>query len=266
MENTDAGSNKSAGDINRIIKMIVDVAKGDIAPQEAALTAGMAEGAFDGVFVREHGAEQIEAAMMISGIDGLADYALSENLVGISEHIAFHIKAYMGGEITGENLVAGIGGPGIKDINTQILYAMGLHKKLGVKNPEDILRLAPVFLGFCASMAAYQELRKKLDDSDTIEEEKTGLEEACRESVSMIRLYREEMEDVIYKYLSVRLRTFELAFSTVDKAFMDGDFDGYIKNNAEIQETLVLDYDDEFKEEEDRTSKLIQLMKSDYNE
>ena len=262
----DAELNTPINDINRIIKMVVDVAEGDIVPQEAALAVNMPDGAFDNVFVREMGVRQVEDAIMTSGTEGLSDYALSENLVGISEHIAVYIKAYMGGEITSEKLVEGIGGSGIKDINAQILYTLGFHKKLGVKNPEDILRLAPVFLGFCASMAVYQAMMEKQGDPDIAAEEKSGIEEACRESVSMIRLYREEMEDIIYKYLSVRLRTFELAFSKVDKAFMDGDFDGYIKNNAEIQEILVLDYDDDFNDEEDRTSQWIQVMKSEYKE
>ena len=64
------------------------------------------------------------------------------------------------------------------------------------------------------------------------------------ESVAMIRQYREEMERMVSMYLTEHLETFESGFAAMDQAIMDGDVDGYIKGNAEIQK--ILGYDTQF--------------------
>ena len=93
-------------------------------------------------------------------------------------------------------------------------------------------------------MAAYKELRKAQKKYEEAQEERILIEKACAESVAMIRQYREEMEQVVSKYLTEHLETFESGFAAMDQAIMDGDVDGYIKGNVEIQK--ILGYDTQF--------------------
>jgi hypothetical protein len=93
-------------------------------------------------------------------------------------------------------------------------------------------------MAYTASMAAYKELRKAQEQYEEAQEVRILIEKACAESVAMIRQYREEMERVVSKYLTEHLETFESGFAAMDQAIMDGDVDGYIKGNVEIQKIL----------------------------
>jgi hypothetical protein len=49
------------------------------------------------------------------------------------------------------------------------------------------------------------------------------------------------MERMVFKYLTEHLEIFETGFAAMNQAIMDGDVDGYIKGNAEIQRILGFD-------------------------
>lgn len=111
------------------------------------------------------------------------------------------------------------------------------------------MKLAPAVVAFTASIAAYKELRKAMDDLAVAKERRMQIEAACQESISMIRYYRAEMERIVSSYLTERLETFESGFEAMDRAMLDGDVDGYIKGNTEIQS--ILGYDVQFSSQDE---------------
>ena len=150
----------------------------------------------------------------------------------------------MNHKITEEELVKRIGGSGIQDVTRQILDALGIQGKLGVENPGELLKLAPTVVAYTATMAAFKELKKAQADLSVAQEERKKIEAACQESIQMIRQYRQEMDNIVSRDLTVRLETFENGFRTMDQAILDSDADGYIRGSVEIQK--ILGYDTQF--------------------
>ena len=225
-------------DVNIIIRLIAEVAGGEKTPEAAVKEFARPYQAFAEVFARDKAKELFEAGIGAVGIESLANRSFSEQLIKSAEKVAVYVREYMNGEITEDQFISRIGGSGIKDINMQILSALGIHEKLGVENAAEITKLAPAVLAFTASMAAYKELRKAMDDLAVAKERRLQIEVACQESISMIRQYRAEMERIVSNYLAERLDTFESGFEAMDRAIVDGDIDGYIKGNTEIQSIL----------------------------
>ena len=231
-------------DVNIIIRLIAEVTGGEKTPEAAAKEFARPYQAFAEVFARDKANELLAAGIGAVGIESLANRSFSEQLIKSAEKVAVYVREYMNGEITEDQFISRIGGSGIKDINMQILSALGIHEKMGVENAAEITKLAPAVLAFTASMAAYKELRKAMDDLAVAKERRLQIEVACQESISMIRQYRAEMERIVSNYLAERLDTFESGFEAMDRAIVDGDIDGYIKGNTEIQS--ILGYDVQF--------------------
>ena len=124
------------------------------------------------------------------------------------------------------------------------MAALKINEKLGVNSVEEIFKLSYPVMAYTASMAAYKELRKAQEEYAQAQDRRLQIEKVCAESVAMIRQYREEMERVVSKYLTEHLETFASGFAAMDQAIMDGDVDGYIKGNVEIQK--ILGYDTQF--------------------
>lgn len=238
MAETKGIENPPVIDINKLIRLIVDVSTGDKTPAEAAKEFADPYLSFVKVFASEAAHELIKDAVNKLGMESLSNREFSDQLIGTSGRIVDCVRAFIERKISAQELVKSIGGSGIKEVSMQVLAALGVHKRLGLEHPEEILKLAPNVMAYNASIAAYEELRKAMDDLAVAKERRKQIEEACREAVSMIRHYRMEMERIVSQYLSVRLKTFESGFAAMDKALSDGDIDGYIRGNVEIQKIL----------------------------
>ena len=232
------GITMPALDINKIIQLVFDVANGEKTPETAAKEFARPYHTFVKVFAKDKAMEMIEAGTGAAGLQILSNQDFSEEVVKISGTIADHIKSYMNRQISEEELISFIGNSGIKDIGIQVLSALGIHEKLGVENPAEIMKLSPAVMAFTASMAAYKELKKAMDDLALAKAQRIQIEKECQECISMIRMYRTEMERIVTDYLTVRLETFESGFAAIDQALIDGDINGYIRGNTEIQQIL----------------------------
>ena len=126
---------------------------------------------------------------------------------------------------------------------------MQLAEKIGVENLSEISSLAPNAVAFAALTAAYKMVREAQEDMLIAREHRIEIEKACNESIALIRQYREEMEYVVNKYLTERIKTFESGFDAMDKAILENDTDGYIRGNAAIQE--ILGYKAQFTNQEE---------------
>lgn len=208
--------------------------------------------------LKQHATAAVSAGISAVGIKELATQKFSSELVGSAQQIGIWVSQYMKKQISDEVFIKNMTGPGNQKLAKDLLAAFKIDEKIGVGSVEEIFKLSYPVMAYTASMAAYKELRKAQKKYEEAQEERILIEKACAESVAMIRQYREEMEQVVSKYLTEHLETFESGFAAMDQAIMDGDVDGYIKGNVEIQR--ILGYDTQFTNQQE----FDDLMDSDF--
>ena len=188
--------------------------------------------------LKQHAMTAVSTGISAVGIKELASQKFSSGLVDSAQQIGIWVVQYMRKEISEEAFISNMTGPGNQKLVKDLLAALKIDEKLGVSSVEEIFKLSYPVMAYTASMAAYKELRKAQEEYEEAHEKRILIEKACVESVAMIRQYREEMDRVVSKYLTEHLETFESGFAAMDQAIMDGDVDGYIKGNVEIQKIL----------------------------
>ena len=194
--------------------------------------------------LKKYATAAVSAGISAIGIKELATQKFSSELVDSAQQIGIWVSQYMKKEISDKAFISNMTGPGNQKLVKDLLSALKIDEKLGMSSIEEIFKLSYPVMAYTASMAAYKELRKAQEQYEEAQEVRILIEKACAESVAMIRQYREEMERVVSKYLTEHLETFESGFAAMDQAIMDGDVDGYIKGNVEIQK--ILGYDIQF--------------------
>ena len=225
-------------DILALIQMIVDVAAGGKSPTQAAKDFSKPYQLAAVVYAKEKASDYIAKGLSNVGLEKLNRDNLADSMVNEAEKAAILIKQYMAHGISERELVEKLGNGEIREITEKVLSSLGIHEKLGLNSMSEVMKLAPLALAFSASVAAYQELRKALDDLALAKQERLQIEAACQKSIEMIRQYREEMECVVNQYMTTHHEAFESGFAAMDRALMENDIDGYIKGNAEIQSIL----------------------------
>lgn len=194
--------------------------------------------------LKQHAMTAVSTGISAVGIKELASQKFSSGLVDSAQQIGIWVVQYMRKEISEEAFISNMTGPGNQKLVKDLLAALKIDEKLGVSSVEEIFKLSYPVMAYTASMAAYKELRKVQEEYEEAHEKRILIEKACVESVAMIRQYREEMDRVVSKYLTEHLETFESGFAAMDQAIIEGDVDGYIKGNVEIQK--ILGYDTQF--------------------
>ena len=237
-------------DINKLINIAFDlccrraelsVEEWDKAKKEAINEAMKEVKPYAEHHLKKHAAAAVSAGISAAGIKELANQTFSSELVDSAQQIGIWVSQYMKKEISEEAFVSKMTGPGNQKLAKDLLAGLRIDEKMGVSSVEEIFKLSYPLMAYTASMAAYKELRKAQEKYEEAQDERVRIEKACAESVAMIRQYREEMERMVSKYLTEHLEIFETGFAAMNQAIMDGDVDGYIKGNAEIQRILGFD-------------------------
>ncbi len=225
-------------DINKLIQLIIDVSSNEKTAKEAVQEFAKPYVDFAEVYTLNKAKEFINEKLNEAGLEDLSDTDFSEKLIDSAKGVASAVHRYIREGMTEEQFVNEIGNTGLQDVMTNVMSALGIHEKLGVNSVEDILKLAPPVLAVTASLAAYRELRKALDDLEIAKKRRKEIEAECEMSITMIRRYKAEMDRVVSDYLTDRLETFDMAMEVMENALMEMDSDGYLKGNAIIQEIL----------------------------
>lgn len=186
----------------------------------------------------------------------LAKDKFADTLVKSADKTFKVLNKYAKGQITSEQLAAQLCNTGVYEVAVKILKGCGLDPQELSRDP-NLLKFASPTVAYQASLAAYQELRKALDDLELAREERAIIEEECAASIELIRTYRQEMEERVSQYLSRYLEDFNEGFRTMDEAILNNDIDGYIKGNVVIQQALG--YEVQFTNQEE----FDELMDSD---
>lgn len=157
--------------------------------------------------LKKHAVTAVSAGISAAGIKELANEQFSAELVDGAQQIGIWIRQYIKKEIKEDVLISNLTGPGNQNIAKQLFSALKIDEKMGVEDPEAIFKLSYQVMAYMASMAAYKELRKAQEEYAQAQDERILIEQACAESIAMIRQYREEMERVVSTYLTQHLDT-----------------------------------------------------------
>ena len=240
-------------DTTKLIKLINEVAKGEKKADVAAKEFGNPYVDFAKVFVVNKSKELINIGLEKGGMEELTETDFDEKLIACVTSTAALVGKYMSKQISVQEFIDKLGKGEIKNLTKQVLSASGmdiqLAEKMGVENLSEVGSMAPNIVAFAALTAAYKMVREAEKDMLIAREHRIEIENACNESIELIRQYRQEMEYVVNKYLTERIRTFESGFDAMDKAILENDTEGYIRGNAAIQE--ILGYKAQFMNQEE---------------
>ena len=240
-------------DVFKLIKLINEVARGKKKADVATKEFGMPYVDFAKVFVVNKSKELINIGLEKGGMEELTKTDFDKKLIACVTSTATLVVQYMSKQISVQEFIDKLGKGEIKELTKQVLSASGmdiqLAEKIGVKNLSEITGMAPNAVAFAALTAAYKMVREAEKDMQIARAHRIEIENACNESIDLIRQYRQEMENVVNKYLTERIETFESAFDAMDKAILENDTDGYIRGNAAIQE--ILGYKAQFTNQEE---------------
>ena len=224
--------------INQLIDTIYRVAQGELELKPAVKEYAGPYISYAKVYARNQAKELLNRGIDAIGIKSSLNNDFSDQLINAAQRIGNIVRDYIRKDITEQDFVDRIGESGIREINLQVLAALHIPEKLGVENLEALFELSPATVAYLASVAAYKEVKKAFEDLEEAHARRLEIEAACEQSIAMIRKYRMEMEQVVSKYLVDRYETFEKGFAAMDQALIEGDSDGYIRGNSEIQAIL----------------------------
>jgi hypothetical protein len=249
-----------------LIRNIVDVAKGDKEPDEAALavvkdTAGGAAVSYGTAFagsalagvmknagevVVENG---IKALKPNAYIQALGKTNLPGTIVTVAVETGKTLGKYFKGEIDGVECLTELGEKGTGMVASAMFATLGAVEAVAVFGKSaaigQLVIPIPVvggliggMVGYALSSACYSQLVDALKDAKLAREERIRIEAECAEAVAMIRQYRAEMEKMVNQYLIVHINTFHAAFDDMKGALNIGDIDGFIAGANTITKKL----------------------------
>ena len=227
-----------------IIKNFVACAKGEMAPQEAAAEVVKDTGkgaafsyatAFSGAVVK--GAMQNASSGYIRA---LSKTSLPAQIVTTTVNVGKIMKKFITGEITGAQCIEQLGEDGFGELGAAMygMIAVSAVQGIGSQVLTVVAGAAGASIGYIAAVAVYKELSTSLKEYELAVERRKQIESECAEAIVFIRKYREEMIEAYEKYFTEHLTEFRSSMDAMDKAIEEGDVDGVLASNAQIQSIL----------------------------
>lgn len=223
-----------------IIKNIVALVKEEKTPEEAAQSVVLDTGKGAAAsYVTAFAGTAIKGGMQNAPsvyVQSLAKTNLASGLVTTTLSVGKTMHRYFRGDIDGAECIEELGQNGVGEIGSAIFSSIGVAVAPGTLS--IIGGLAGATFGYAAATAIYQELATALKDAKIAHEERIRIEAECAVAIKMIQEYRKEMNEMVSKYLTENIQTFNAGFLEMDKAILENDSDGFIKGNVEIQRIL----------------------------
>lgn len=227
-----------------IVKNFVACAKGEVEPKDAAVKVVKDTGtgaafsyatAFSGAVVK--GAMQNASSGYVRA---LSKTSLPTQMVTTTVNVAKVMKKYISGEITGTQCIEQLGEDGFGELGAAMYSTIAVAAVQGVGNTAltIVAGAAGASIGYMAAVAVYQELSTSLKEYELAVERRKQIEAECAEAVVLLRQYREEMIASYEKYFTEHLTDFKNGMDAMDRAIEEGDVDGLLASNAQIQSAL----------------------------
>ncbi|MBR6664952.1 MAG: hypothetical protein IKL22_04445 [Lachnospiraceae bacterium] len=233
-----AGTAALIGGSASLIRNVVDMCKGEIEADEAAMnvlkdtaqTAAIGYGTgFAGSAIKgamQHSKSQYTQALARTNVAG--------TIVAVTVSASKTLKKYFAGEIDGTECLESLGEQGTGMIASSMFAVIGQ----AVIPIPIVGGLIGGMVGYALSSATYGILTSSLKEAKLAHEERLAIEKACEEHIQMIREYRTQMSATIEKYLSDKMEVFNESFAGIKEALEIGDVDLFIESSNSIIDSL----------------------------
>ncbi|MDR0442152.1 MAG: hypothetical protein LBH44_01935 [Treponema sp.] len=221
-----------------LVKNVVSVAKGDIEPDEAAISVVKDTGTGAVVSYSNAFAGSVIKGGMQNAKNGtiraLAKTNIAATIVTATVETGKTLGKYIKGEIDGVECLTELGEKGTGMLSSAMFAVVGQ----AVIPIPVIGGMIGGMVGYALSSACYNELVSALQEAKLAREERIRIEKECEEAIAMIRQYRLEMEQLVSKYLVDHIETFHIAFDGIKDALEIGDIDEFITSTNKITRKL----------------------------
>ena len=111
--------------------------------------------------LKKHATAVVSGGISAVGIKELATQKFSSELVDSAQQIGIWVSQYMKKQISDEDFIKNMTGPGSKKLAKDLLVALKIDEKVGVSSVEEIFKLSYPVMAYTASMAAYMRTLQK---------------------------------------------------------------------------------------------------------
>lgn len=173
-------------------------------------------------------------------VKNMSNATLPKQMVSTTVNVGKVMARFIKGEITGTECIVQLGEDGFGELGAA-MYATAFTtvvKGAGSRVLTVVAGAAGSTIGYMAAVAVYQELKTSLIEYQLAVEERKRIEAECAEAVVMIREYREQMIAAYEQYFTEHLEAFQNGVDAMDKAMIEGDVNGFLGANAQIQIAL----------------------------
>ena len=230
------------GGSTSLVRNIVDMCKGEVEADEAALNVvkDTAQSAAVGYGTGFAGSA-IKSAMQHAKSEYtrvLAETNVPGTLVAATVSASKTLSKYFKGEIDGTQCLEDLGEQGTGMIASSMFTVIG-QTVISIPVVGGIVGgMIGGMVGYALSSAAYGVLMNSLKEAKLAHEERIAIEKACEEHIKMIRKYRAQMNEIIEEYLSGAIKVFNNSFSEIKDALDIGDVDLFIESANNITASL----------------------------
>lgn len=185
-------------------------------------------------------------------IPKLGTEEFAQKIVDAAKNVEKAVADYCHGNLKEEDFIICLGQTGVLEVRDDFLQAAGLapddvKEKVQAVFGGEALGAGVLMVSFCASAAAYKQLKEALQDASIMREDRLRMEEECARSIAQMREYRESMNATVSDYLYIHAETFNEGIAAMDRAILEGDVNGFIRGNVAIQE--ILNYKVQFRDQ-----------------
>jgi len=141
---------------------------------------------------------------------------------------------YLSGEISSEECLRTLGETGTGMVSSAMFATVG---QMAIPIPLVGAAIGSM-IGYALSSASYGALVSSLQDARIARERRIQIEKECKEQIKLLQQYRAEMEKYIETYLSDLRSSFTDALTTIKRACLTVDCDGFVEGCNKITEKL----------------------------
>ena len=152
------------------------------------------------------------------------------------------MKSFMNDEMNEVEFIEKFFDTGVKDVIKDMAEMSNIDL-------DKLLNIEISIAAYIAFSEAYKILMSALEDASIAYERRIEIETKCKQNIELIKSYRNDIEEKVYKYFDEYLNEFERGLKEINEAIMNNDTNGYIKGNVILQKKLK--YDVQFTNQEE---------------
>lgn len=151
------------------------------------------------------------------------------------------VKEYLHGKVSQEELMDFLINDVFINISVEVLKAYDINKDDIDTLLKYVKKRSYNMIAYAILVELYNAYMELMLEAAMIHEERLKIEKHCKELVEKITEYRNEINNLVSDYLFENITSFQEGIHAMDIALLEGDSNGYIAANMEIQKAMGRD-------------------------